>query len=97
MGMHDAADVGKFAVQRQMGSGIRRGFLTALNALAISQIDHHHILHLHMRIFHAGRFDHHQPAFTVNGADVTPGKGHQLVAREVEVGLQYLLFKLWQS
>ncbi|MNC38643.1 hypothetical protein D3C75_872620 [compost metagenome] len=96
MGVYDAADIGKFTVQRQMGGGVRGGLFAALDGLATGEVDHHHVLGHHVFIFHAGRLDHHQPAFAIHRADVAPGEGHQVMARQVEVGFQYLLFQLRQ-
>ncbi|MNW08012.1 hypothetical protein D3C71_2047210 [compost metagenome] len=81
--MNDTGDIGEFTVQRQMGSGVRGGLFGALDGVPVGEIDHHHVLRSHVFILHAGRFDHHQPAFAIHGADVTPGEGHQVMARQV--------------
>ena len=36
-----------------------------------------------------------KPFFAVNGADVAPGQGHQIMFRQRQVGFEYLAFEIF--
>ncbi len=84
--MHHPAEGGIAAIERQMGSGIGRGSQCALHNIAL-QIHYYDIVNLQRVIGHAAGLDGHQPTRSVDGADVTPGKGHQAVARQIQIGV----------
>ncbi|MNN85343.1 hypothetical protein D3C81_2026190 [compost metagenome] len=46
-----------------------------------------------MRIGDTAGLDYHLPAFTVDSADVAPGKGHEAIARQIHIGFKHLLFE----
>lgn len=52
------------------GSGCRRRVFTPLDHFTRGDIYHHHIFCGHHVVLHAGWFDHHHAAVTVNRADV---------------------------
>ncbi|MNC61193.1 hypothetical protein D3C75_1111220 [compost metagenome] len=93
VGMDDAANLGKGAIQRQMSIGIRGRFTLPFLDNSV-QIHHHQIVYRHHLIGDPRRFDHHQPLLAIDRRHVTPGKGHQTITRQAEIGRQYLLFQL---
>ena len=82
----------QFYVRRRVG----RGLETALDALARFKTHEHDIVGGHFVIFHARRLDGDQAAFAVDGGDVAPCKGDEIVFWQGQIGFQYLLFQCFQ-
>ena len=93
--MHNAADGRKCLIQQAMGGGIGGGFFLPFHHFTGCNADHNHIVNGHHRIIHAGRLDDEHPFFAVNGADVAPGQGHQIMFRQRQVGFEYLAFEIF--
>lgn len=86
MGVYHASYMRPGLVKLQVGGGVGRGTEVTLHHLA-RQIHNDHVRGLHFVVRHAAGFDYHQAALTVDGGDVAPGKYHQTMADEVQVGL----------
>ena len=95
MGMNNAAQRRECLIQQAVGWGIRRGFFLAFNHFAGLQADHHHIFGAHYAVVDAGGFNYQHPPFTVDGADVAPGEGNQIVLRQGQVGFENLAFEIF--
>ena len=93
--MHNAANFRVTTIQREMGRGVGGGLFTPLDHFTRGDIYHHHIFCVHHVVLHAGWFDHHHAAGTVNRADVAPGERHQLVGGQGEICRQHLGFELF--
>ena len=81
MGMHNAANFRVTAIQRQVGWRVGRGFFNPLDHLARGNVHHHHILCRHYAIVDAGGLDDKHAALAIDGADVAPGEGDQIMFR----------------
>ena len=95
MGVYHAADVGEGLIQDHVGGRVGGGVQFSLHHFSV-QVHHHHILRFHMVVGHAAGLDHHQAALAVYGTYVTPGKQHQAVFDQIQVGLAYFLFEFFQ-
>ena len=73
MSMHNAADRCEVPIQFKMRHQIAARFVSAFDHLTLPIADDH-TPRLHRLIVDAARVDHNQPAFSVNAADVSPGK-----------------------
>lgn len=91
VGMHHAAEARIATIQRQVRGGIGRRTIAPLHHLTL-EIDYHHIVRFHGLIGDAAGLNRHQPTFTVDGADVTPGKSDQSVTRQIHISVKDLLF-----
>ena len=95
MGMYDSADLRKRPVQLQMRRRIRGRTVASFYFIAV-QIHHNHILRRQLIIFHTAWLNDKQPAFSVNSADVAPGKGHQTIPGQIHVRFIYCFFEFFQ-
>ena len=91
--MHDAADYGVLAVEGEVGRRIGGRAQRTLDDLAV-EIDHHHVRGLHGFVADAARFDDDDALLTVDAADVAPGKGHQTVLGQIQVGAKNFFLQL---
>ena len=95
MGMHNPADGREGLIQQAMSGRIGGGLFIAFNHFTRFDADHHHIFCGHYRVIHAGRLDHEHPFFPVNGADVAPGQGYEVMFWQRQVGFEYLTFEIF--
>jgi len=93
MGVHDSADMGKRAVEDQMGVDVAGGAKVALHHFPVAETDDHHVLRLHAVVIDAGGLDGKDAAVAVDRADVAEGVDRQPELREFEVGLPALFAK----
>jgi len=96
VGVHHAAEFRVGAIEHQMGGGIGGGAQGPLHLFA-GEIQHHQVLKLHLVVTDAARFDDHQTPLPVDAAHVAPGEGHQMMARQIQVGGQHLLFERFEA
>ena len=82
-------------VQQAMGWGIGGGLLRPFHHLTGGEADDHHVVDGHQRVIHAGGFDHQNPFIAIDGADVAPGQGHQVMFGQRQVGVEHLTFEIF--
>ena len=87
VGVHNAAESREFAVEFQVGFGVRGRVEVAVHRAAGLQVDDDHVLRREVLVIDAGRLDDHQAALAVDARDVAPGKGDKAVFGQVHVGL----------
>ena len=95
MGMYDSSNLRKRPVQLQMRCRIRGRAVASFYFITV-QIHHNHILRCQLIIFHAAWLNDKQPAFSVDSADVAPGKSHQTISRQIHVRFIYCFFEFFQ-
>ena len=95
MGMNNATDGGKLAIQFQMGRSIGGRVELSLHHMAF-KVYHHHMFRAHHVIPYTGGFDHHQLCLGIDGGDVSPGEGDQSVSRQLQIGFTYRFFQCFQ-
>jgi hypothetical protein len=77
------------------GLAYRRRAFVPFHHFTRFDADHHHIVRRHHRVIDAGRLDHKHAFIAVNGADVAPGQGDQIMFRQRQVGFEHLAFELF--
>ena len=95
MGMHNPTDGREGLIQQAVSGRIGGGLFIAFNHFTRFDADHHHIFRGHHRVIHARRLDHEHAFFPVNGADVAPSQGHQVMFWQRQVGFEYLTFEIF--
>ncbi len=93
--MHDAADRRKRLVKQAVRRGVGRGLFGPFDHFAGFNADHHHVVGGHDAVIHARRFDDEHALLAIDSADVTPGKRHQVVFWQGQVGFKYLAFEIF--
>ena len=93
--MYDSADLRKRPVQLQMCCRIRGRAVASFYFITV-QIHHNHILRGQLIILHTAWLNDKQPAFSVDSADVAPGKGHQTIPGQIHVRFIYCFFEFFQ-
>ena len=95
VGVYHAAYLGKLTVEHQVGGRVGRGFEVALHHLAGVQVDHHHVVGLHVVVAHTRRFDDNEALLAVDARDIAPCEYDEMVFHKVEIGLEHLLFQFF--
>ena len=95
MRVDDAAAGRECLVKHQMRRRIARRLPLAFDDIAV-QINDDHIIFRHAVIRHAGGLDDNETTLPVDGRDIAPRKGHKVMLRQRQIGLQYLLFQCFQ-
>lgn len=75
-------------------SAYRRTVFLTFDHFAGLKADNDHIVCGHHRVIHAGRLNHEHAFFAVNGADVAPCQGDQIMFRQRQVGFEHLTFEI---
>ncbi|MNR42462.1 hypothetical protein D3C85_1609810 [compost metagenome] len=78
-----------------MGWRIGRGLFSPFDDFAGGDAHHDHVLGGHHAVIHARGFDHKHALLTIDGADVTPGEGDEVVFRQGQIGFQHLTFEIF--
>ena len=89
--MYHTADLWKCTVQFQMSRCIRGWIVSSLNLISL-KIHDHHIIRCQFVIVNTTGFDGKISGFTVNLADISPGKGYQIVFWKQHIGFIYRFF-----
>ena len=95
VGMNNTANGRECLIQQSVRWGVGRGLLLAFDYFTRGDTDYHHIVCGHYAVIDPGRFNHKHVALAIDGADVPPGQGDQIVLRQRQIGFQYLTFKIF--
>ena len=96
MGMGNAADGRKGAVQREVRRRVRGRPVAPFHRVPGRKVHDHHIFRLHAAIVHAGGLDDDKIFFPVNPADVAPRVNHDAAPHQFEIRLADLFFQRFQ-
>jgi len=91
---HEARLLAPYDPDDRLARVLHRGAAPERRGRAGGDIDHHHILGGHHGVIDAGGFDHQHAAGAVDGADVAPGQGDQIMFWQCQVGFQHLPFEI---
>ena len=63
---------------------------------AVLQRDDHHVLRTQGLVGHAGGLDDQDVFLPADAGDIAPGKGDQIVAGQLQIGLPHGVFQVFQ-
>src|ERR1051326_3614641 len=94
MGVHNATDIRKSAIEDKVGRSIRARLQIAFHHFTRFERDNRDVLRFHGVVWHAGRFDDHVGARAIHAADISPSLDDQALGDELEVGGADLFLQL---